>query len=279
MPLLRREFAVTTPVRRATVYICGLGQFEFHINGQKIGDDLLEPGWTNYRKTCLYVTRDITQQIAQGPNAVAVLLGNGMYNVPDEPGRFAKFKASFGDPVLIAQIEIEYADGSRQTIATDESWKVTRGPILFSSTYGGEDYDARLEQPGWDQPHFDDGPVKVEGLVGRPSWTNAVIQPGPGGTLRGATCSAPPIRVAKRVHARSKSHRSRVPPGVWVYDFGQNCSLIPKITSFGSPGNRDATVKLTPGELVGDVGTVIQQWASSSRGCNFTYSPYTLTRH
>jgi alpha-L-rhamnosidase len=255
MPLLRREFSVTKPVRRATVYICGLGHFELHLNGKKIGNELLEPGWTNYRKTCLYVTRDVTAQIARGKNAIGVMLGNGMYNVPNEPGRFAKFKASFGDPCLIAQIEIEYGDGTREVIASDASWKVTRGPIVFSSTYGGEDYDGRLEQPGWDRAGFDDS-----------AWKSASVVSGPGGVLRGTSESAPAIRVAK-VFEPVKITQAK--PGVWVYDFGQNCALMPKFTVRGEAGSM---VKLTPGELVGADRLVVQQWASKRGSTTFSYA-------
>ncbi len=117
LPIFRREFQAEKLVARAVLYACGLGQAEFRLNGHKIGDDLLQPGWTNYRKSCLYQTYDVTQMIRRGPNALGVLLGNGMYNV--QGGRYAKFKGSFGPPKLIAQLEIDYADGTRDMVVTD----------------------------------------------------------------------------------------------------------------------------------------------------------------
>ena len=150
LPIFRREFQAEKPVARAVLYACGLGQAEFRLNGRKIGDDLLQPGWTNYRKSCLYQTYDVTGMIRRGPNALGVLLGNGMYNVAG--GRYTKFTGSFGPPKLIAQLEIDYADGTRDVVVTDARWKLAPGPITFSCIYGGEDYDARLEQPGWDEP-------------------------------------------------------------------------------------------------------------------------------
>ena len=148
------EFQTDKPVARAVLYACGLGQAEFRLNGRKVGDDLLQPGWTNYRKSCLYQTYDVTGMIRRGPNALGVLLGNGMYNVTG--GRYTKFTGSFGPPKLIAQLEIDYADGTREAVVTDARWKLAPGPITFSCIYGGEDYDARLEQPGWDEPRLNE---------------------------------------------------------------------------------------------------------------------------
>jgi alpha-L-rhamnosidase len=135
MPVFTRSIAVNKPIANAIVRICGLGQFELQINGQKVGDSVLDPGWTNYRKTCLYVTYDVTDRLKSGDNNLTVMLGNGMYNVV--AGRYTKFKGSFGPPKLIAQLQIQYADGSADCIATDKSWSVADGPITFSSIYGG----------------------------------------------------------------------------------------------------------------------------------------------
>jgi alpha-L-rhamnosidase len=240
LPIFRRGFAITKPVKRVTAYLCGLGQHELELNGRKVGEDLLEPGWTNYRKTCLYVTYDITRQIQPGENVVGVMVGNGMYNVTGP--RYTKFTGSFGQPKLIGQIEIEYIDGTHDRVVTDDSWRCSAGPITFSSIYGGEDYDARLEQRGWDAPRFD----------GR-EWIPAAEVSGPGGELAGASHSAPPIRVMQIFTGRL----IREPrPGVWVYDLGQNCAIMPRITVSGSEGQ---TVKITPGELLNRNGTVSQE--------------------
>jgi len=253
LPIFRLSFAVHKPVTRALVYLCGLGQQELHLNGHKVGDDLLEPGWTNYRKTCLYVTYDIATELKPGENVLGVMLGNGMYNVTGP--RYTKFKGSFGPPKLIAQVEIDYADGSHQQLISDQSWKWSPGPITFSSIYGGEDFDARQEQAGWDAPGFDDT-----------GWKPAVETTGPGGTLLGASHSAPPIRVMQVFKGQLIKQPS---PGVWVYDLAQNCAIIPRIVVSGSEGQ---TVKITPGELLKKDGTVSQ----ATSGGGPTYFQYTL---
>ena len=179
LPLLRKQFTITTPPKRAVIYLCGLGQFQLHINGQVVGDEVLQPGWTDYRNTCLYAAYDVTSFLKPGPNAIGVMLGNGMYNVT--PGRYSKFLGSMGSPQLIAQLFLENPDGSTQRIATDDTWKVSPGPVTFSSIYGGEDYDGRLDKPGWDTPSFDDS-----------TWTSAISMSGPGGQL--AASDLPPRR-------------------------------------------------------------------------------------
>jgi hypothetical protein len=258
LPIFRRQFTVAKPLARATIYICGLGQFELHINGQTVSQDLLQPGWTDYRKTCLYAAYDVTAQLQQGDNALGIMLGNGMYNLPPPPPpmkRYQKFRGSFGAPKLLAELHLDYTDGTGETVITDANWKVSSGPITFSSTYGGEDYDARLEQPGWDTSSFNDA-----------SWTNAAIVAAPPGKLAGSTRSAPPIRIAQIFTPQSIRE---VTPGVWVYDLGQNCALIPRITVHGDAGT---TIRLTPGEVLTPAGTVTQSQSGSP-----SYDTYILS--
>jgi alpha-L-rhamnosidase len=151
--LLRREFSVKPGLRRALAHVCGLGQYEFTANGAKSGDDVISPGWTKYDKTCLYDTRDITALLREGANAIGIELANGMYSVPG--GRYVKLKGSHGPRKAIALLRLEYADGSVENIVTDERWQSHSGPITFSCVYGGEDFDARLAQRGWDSAGFD----------------------------------------------------------------------------------------------------------------------------
>ena len=222
LPLFRAEFRVAKPVRRADLFVCGLGAAEVHLNGRLADDALFEPGWTDYRKTCLYRALDVTSRLRVGENVLGVMLGNGMYNVVG--GRYTKFTGTYGPPKVIAQLHVEYADGTRQLVRTDERWKVTPGPITFSCVYGGEDYDARLEQPGWDRPGF-----RAAG------WAPALVTDGPGGRLTGLSRSAPPVRAMRHLAPISKR---RLGPGVWVYDLGQNCSLMPRLTLTGATGRR-----------------------------------------
>jgi hypothetical protein len=248
LPLLRREFQVDKPVVRAIVSLCGLGQHELHFNGRKVGDNVMEPGWTNYRKRCLYVTYDVTDRIVPGRNAVGVMLGNGMYNVVG--GRYVKFTGSMGPPKMIAQMRLDYADGTSDVIGSDATWKAARGPITFSCIYGGEDHDARRDRPGWDQPGFDEA-----------DWQPAAEVDGPGGVLRAQTL---PIKVTQTF---KPAKITRLAPGLHMVDLGQNFSGWPRIKVSGPAG---ATVRLVPGELLDDKGRVTQ--ASSGGPVSFNYT-------
>jgi hypothetical protein len=219
------------------------------VNGRKAGDAALEPGWTNYRKTCLYSVRDVTSLLGPGRNTLGILLGNGMYNVTG--GRYVKFKGSFGPPKLILRLRIEHDDGSVTEIGTDGAWKTAPGPITFSCIYGGEDFDARAEPTGWDRPEFDDS-----------GWTAAEAAQGPGGRL--AATAAPEVRVMEEF---KPVRVTRPRPGIFVYDLGQNFSGRPRIAVRGPAG---ATVKLVPGELLSADGMVSQR--SSGGPVWFSYT-------
>lgn len=255
--LLRREWTVKPGLKRALINVCGLGQYELTVNGQKIGEDWLSPGWSKYDRTCLYDTRDITADLKTGANALGLLLGNGMYNVLDVPKRYTKFAGSFGPQKAIAQLRLEYADGAVEIIGTDASWRVSPGPITFSSIYGGEDFDARRVQAGWDQPGFDAS-----------AWPAATEVAGPGGQLRGLSAAAPPIR-AFEVHRPVAT--ARLTNGDEVFDLGQNASHIPTLRVRGPAGSR---VRLLPAELTNADGTVYQGSMNANRNhpvtCSYT---------
>jgi alpha-L-rhamnosidase len=236
-PLLRRAFALDGKVRRARVYICGLGYYELHINGAKIGDHILDPAFTRYDKRALYVAYDVTQALRQGSNAVAVILGNGWYNVQTRAvWNFdqAPWRAA---PKLLLELDILFADGREEIIASDGRWKAGMGPITFDSIYGGENYDARLEVPGWDTAAFDDS-----------TWPAAVIAPPPGGRL--AAQMMPPIQVDRTLASKKVSEPK---PGIFVYDFGQNMAGFARLNISGPAGTK-ITMKygerLTPDGLV-----------------------------
>ena len=153
-PLLRRTFTLGGDIKQARAYICGLGYYELHLNGKKIGDHLLDPAYTRYDQRALYVTYDVTDALRRGKNALGVMLGNGWYNVQTRAVwnfHQAPWRAA---PKLLMQLRVEYADGYTETIATDTQWKASTGPVIFDSIYGGETYDARLEKPGWDTAGF-----------------------------------------------------------------------------------------------------------------------------
>lgn len=255
--LLRREFAVKPRLARALATVCGLGEYELSVNGKKIGNDFLSPGWTEYDKTCLYDVRDLTKSLKAGNNAIGLELGNGMYNVIGPPTRFSKFRRSFGPQKAIVQIRLEYADGSVEIIGTDEHWLVSPGPITFSSIYGGEDFDGRLAQAGWNKPGFDAS-----------KWTAAKILGNAGPELRGISGAAPAIRefeIHNPVASRALSN------GDVVLDFGQNAAHVPRITVSGPVGS---TVRLMPSELIKPDGAIDQgSMGGGRRGaiwCDFT---------
>jgi alpha-L-rhamnosidase len=240
--LLRHEFVVKPGLKRALINICGLGQYELTLNGKKVGDDFLSSGWTKYNKTCLHDTRDVTTDLKRGKNATGIELGNGMYNslttrfVPSGGRPY-----SFGPQKAIAQIRLEYADGSAEIVGTDENWRVAPGPIILSSIYGGEDFDARLVQSGWNKIAFDDS-----------KWSPAIVVNGPGGELRGLSCAAPPIKkfeIHKPISSRTITN------GDVIFDLGQNAAHIPKISITGPAGSR---VRIIPSELVGTNGSADQ---------------------
>ncbi len=249
LPLFRRDFRLSKEVGRALLHVCGLGFCEASLNGKRVGDAVLDPGWTNYRKTCLYSTYDVTALLDDKENTLGVMLGNGMYNVPG--GRYVKFTGTFGPPRLILQLHVEYADGTTEEVGTDTSWSAARGPIVFSCMYGGEDYDARNELPGWDVPGFD-----------AHAWKAAAATDGPGGRLSGA--SAPPIKV---MNTFLPAKTTRLSEGKYVYDLGQNFSGRPCIKVKGAAGT---TVKLIPGELMDEKGQASQR--SSGGPMWFSYT-------
>ncbi|MGH7953705.1 MAG: family 78 glycoside hydrolase catalytic domain [Limisphaerales bacterium] len=254
--ILRREFIVRPGLKRALVNVCGLGQYEMSLNGKKVGDDFLSPGWTKYDKTCLYDTFDVTKNLQRGQNAIGIELGNGMYNVTGG-GRFTKFKRSFGPLKAIAQIRLEYADGSVEFVGTDENWRVSPGPITFCSIYGGEDFDARLVQKNWNKINFDDS-----------KWSSAKVVRGPGGELRGLSCAAPPIKFFE-IHKPIVSWT--LMNGDIVFDLGQNAAHVPKISVSGPAGS---SVKLIPAELTNADGSITQSSMGAGRRgaiwCEFT---------
>ncbi|MFQ6094627.1 MAG: family 78 glycoside hydrolase catalytic domain [Candidatus Bathyarchaeia archaeon] len=238
--LLRTEFTVDRKVKQARAYICGLGYYELRINGKKVEDHLLDPGWTDYDKLALYSTYDITELLEEGENAVGVTLGNGRLRLrtpPDLPPQFLKPK-KYNSPRLILQIHIEFTDGSERTIVSDGTWKVSEGPIVENDICDGETYDARLEKEGWDTPRYDDS-----------NWDNAKIADPLGGKLI-SQATFPPIKATKAIQPVNITNPK---PGVYVYDFGQNFTGWVRLTVRGPRG---ATVKLRYAELLHPNGTI-----------------------
>ncbi|TKK71040.1 alpha-L-rhamnosidase [Ilyomonas limi] len=236
LPLFRKAFTIYNTVKRATVFISGLGHFELSINGKKTGDHFLDPGWTKYDKHALYVSFDVTNQLKQGSNAMGVTLGNGFYYIPRE--RYRKLTGAFGYPKMICRLLVEYADGTSENIVSDASWKTAPSPTIFSSIYGGEDYDATMEQHGWDSPDFNDV-----------SWKKVVLTEGPALEAQ----YEEPLKIMQVLPVVKKT---KLKDDVWVYDIAQNMSGIPELTVKGKKGD---TVKIITAELLKEDGTVNQQ--------------------
>jgi alpha-L-rhamnosidase len=208
----RREFSLDKPLRSAWVYVAGLGYYELHLNGEKVGDHVLDPGNTDYGKRVLYTTYNLRPFLRTGANVFGVILGNGWYGIPK----------------LLLQAEFEYEDGTFLRVCTGHattgaSWMVGTGPILENSLYGGETYDARLEWPGWDS-HL---------ITETAPWGWAVVTDGPGGKL--VSQRVEPIRVTETIQPRLDTQPR---PGVHVFDLGQNIAGWARLRVKGERGDR-----------------------------------------
>lgn len=258
--LLRKEFSTQNGLKRATVHVSGLGQYELSVNGSRVGDYMLAPGWSFYPKTVLYDTYDVTRQIKSGANAIGLMLGNSMYNIQPDSVRYVKFLGSYGPLKAIVQLELEYENGAIQTVCSDNTWQVAPGPVTYSNFYGGEDFDARLFPLGWNQPAFHAGE----------RWASAIECNGPGGELKGLSCASSPV---KAIETLNPVKVTQLKPNVWVYDLGQNTSIIPEITVKGMSG---ASVRMIPAELLKPDGT-IDRTSATQDGVRPAWWQYTLS--
>ena len=198
----RKEFDAPGEVRRAVLYISGLGLYEAYINGKRIGTQVLAQAPTDYDKTVFYNVFDVTETICPGENALGVVLGNGRYVSPRNPGM-----RHFGFPKMFLQLELEYADGTCRKVVSDDSWRATAaGPIRANNEFDGEEYDARMEMPGWNEPGYADE-----------AWLQAETVAAPGGKLTVQT--NPMIEIMDTVRPVAIA---RIAPGVHILDMGQN---------------------------------------------------------
>ncbi|HUA93509.1 MAG TPA: family 78 glycoside hydrolase catalytic domain [Terracidiphilus sp.] len=233
---LRRSFAVSAPVKSARIYATALGAYEFYLNGKRVGEQVLAPGWTDYRQRMVYQTYDVTAQIAQGNNALAALLAPGWYSTPLE---WLQQPNNYGatPPALRAQLRIEHTDGSVEWVGTDSNWQANTSYIQDAEIYDGETQDARLEQTGWDPATFNASAWKpVETIDPQPAKIEAQ--------------DFQPIRVEREMPAKTMSEPK---PGVYVYDFGQNLSGVERIRMHGPAGTK---VRLRFAEVLNADGTL-----------------------
>ena len=216
----RKGFAINEPFAQARVAVTALGLYDLWINGRRVGDAELTPGWTEYRKRVPYQLFDLGGYLLAGNNAIGIQLGNGWYC-----GRVFNHRRKFyGDfPELLFQMEILSPEGSLKHILSDSSWRVTEGPIRESDLYDGEVYDARREMPGWTRPDFDDS-----------TWESVATRP-----------RDPSIILDHSLHEPVRAIEERTPvdlreggPGRWIFDFGQNIVGRVRIRVPGEPGRR-----------------------------------------
>ena len=250
LPQFRREIDVRKPVKRAMAYVSGLGQFEFFINGDKVGDNFLDPAWSDYDKIVCYVPFDVTDRLQQGANVLGVMLGNGMYNVPRE--RYYKLLMTYGYPMMICKVDVEYADGTHDVIVSDGSWRTTTSPVTYSSIFGGEDYDATLERTGWMKPGYDDS-----------SWQEVLFT-----SQRGELIApkALPVKVMEEFPV-FKIRKTKY--GKWLYDMGQNFSGVARLTV---KGKRGQAVRMNTCELFDPAVDSIQIHGGYRGETRYTYT-------
>jgi alpha-L-rhamnosidase len=233
---LRQTFEIAKPVASARIYATALGAYQISMNGRKVSDEILAPGWTDFRERVIYQAYDVTSEIKSGKNAIGALLAPGWYSTPLQ---WYRQGYNYGDtpPALRAQLRIEYKDGSVDWVMTDENWKAEISPILFAEIYDGETYDARKVQASWNTAAFDDSKWKSAEMV-QPKETKIVWQ------------YFQPIRAEKALAPKKVTSPS---PGVYIFDFEQNLSGVVHIRAQGAAGT---DVKLRFAEILNPDGTL-----------------------
>lgn len=263
-------------VRKARLYISGLGIFTASMNGSALSENLYEPGESEFNRRVFYVTYDITPFLCNGRNVLGVLLGNGQYvnfavdpvmkyadGTLSEKHRYQKDDTVFlksgicGNMKMIAQIELTMEDGSLEIAAvSDDSWKISDSPITFQNWYGGEDYNAQtaLQMKGWDTPEYD-----------HVNWQNAVRMQPPKGRLsaRGFL----PIRIWESWKAKSVT---KLPNGNWLVDMGKNSAGFAVLKLHNTMGYAGQKVEMYPAELLNADGSSVNQ-ASCTQSCDSVY--------
>lgn len=233
-PYLRREFDIAKPVQRATLYATALGLVDLHLNGRRVSEDRFTPGWTDYTKRVHYRAYDVTKQIHVGRNALGAILADGWFSGFIGWGQV---RDHYGNqPRFLGQLQIHYADGTEQIIATGPEWRASGGPIREADFLMGEKFDARLVEP-WDQPDFDESKwdAVVTGAELKP-----LIQAHPG----------PPVRAFASLGPKSISEPK---PGVYVIDMGQNFAGVARLKISGEPGQ---AIRLRFAERLNPDGTI-----------------------
>jgi alpha-L-rhamnosidase len=230
-PLLRKQLTLSASVVRARAYVSGLGYYELYVNGDRVGDQVLDPATTYYHNDqpfelgsrVLYATHDVTRHLRKGSNAIGILLGNGWYSAEDDVPPSPSHREPYGEqPIALLQLEVELETGEFVRFVTDTTWKTSAGPIRYNDYSHGETYDAQLELPGWSEPGFNDA-----------SWADARSVSPPSGALRAQTML--PIRVVRTIAPVGVTNPES---GVTTFDFGQNMTGWTRLQVTGPQGSK-----------------------------------------
>ncbi len=233
--IFRKTFSLNRKIAKARAYISGLGHYELQINGGKVSEYVLQPGWTNYDKTCLYNVYDITNMLRIGENAVGIILADGMYNIPGHKGRYAYFPRSYGLAKFLLQLEVTYDDGTVEKIVSDENFKKKHGPLKYCCIYGGEEYNAVIYNAKFSTPEFKEDDM----------WESADVVEPPKGKL--SVQKNLPLKVMQTFEPVSVKE---VKPGFYLYDFGKNFSGWVRIKIRSNNSGMGNRIKMKPGEIL-----------------------------
>ncbi len=241
---LRKSFTPKKKIAKATAYTTALGLYELRLNGKKVGDDYFLPGWTDYEKRLYYQTFDITDQLKAGENVIGAVIADGWYAGYIGYALLVhldKVRGFYGEnPSFMGQIDIEYEDGSTETIASDESWKANEGPIREADILMGETYDAQMALTGWDQSGYDDT-----------EWAAPKIYTYPNGRLQAN--SSTPVKVRETIVPKKMTEPL---PDTYIFDLGKNIAGIAELKVEGPAGTK---VQLRFGEILKDDGTLLTE--------------------
>jgi len=243
---LRKGFSLTKPVKQALVYVTALGLYELHLNGQRVGNDYFSPGWTDFNTRIYYQTYDVTGMVKQGDNVIGSLLADGWYSGyigwghrRDHYGKNAR---------LLAQLEVEYQDGSREKIVTDGSWRASTGPLLEADFLMGESYNACKENPGWDKAKFN---AKSWKKVDITKSVAAKMQAYPG----------VPVQIFQEIKPIKITEPKK---GTYVFDMGTNFAGFARLKAKGEKGQK---IVLRFAERLNPDGTI---YTTNLRGARTT---------
>ncbi len=266
-PMLRKEFTVQKEIRSAVAFVTGLGYFELYLNGKKVGTDVLVPNQTNYGKRpnlvnqfialpddfreykVMYLAYDVSDQLKSGQNCVGSILGNGFYN----PAKH--WAEGYGTPRFLMQLQITYTDGTEETIVSDTSWKASKSPILMDMVYYGEHYDARLEQPAWCTPGFDET-----------NWETVAERKAPEGKLVAHT--ARPDKVTERI---KPIRIEKVYDGTYLVDFGVEISGWVRLENVEGPSGQKVEIKYLSNQYSGDNSYVFSGKGKENYAARFNW--------